>query len=225
MLVVIRVGGSVIASPINPELVDQYVRLLRRLRKKGYDLVTVVGGGALAREFIRIGNQVELDEEAQDWLAIHVSRLYALLFALKLGREGAGNVPTTIVEAIDASKRGRIVVMGGLKPGMTTDTVAAYVAQKTKAQLLVKATDQDGIYNKDPRKHEDAKKLDRITYRALSKLLEQDRHKAGIHQILDPVAVKILQETHVKTIVVNGYNSENIQHAVEGKKVGTTVTQ
>ncbi len=225
MLVVIRVGGSVIASPINPELVDQYVKLLRRLRKKGYNIVTVVGGGALAREFIKIGNQLGLDEEAQDWLAIHVSRLYALLFALRLGRDGTGNVPTTIAEAVGALKKGRIVVMGGLKPGMTTDTVAAHVAQKTKAQLLVKATDQDGIYDKDPRKYMDAKKLNRISYQALSKLLEQDRHKAGIHQILDPVAVKILQKTHVKTIVVNGYNPKNIQHAIEDKKIGTTVTQ
>jgi uridylate kinase len=225
MIIVIRIGGSVIAAPTNPKLISQYTKLLKKLRKKGYEIITVVGGGALAREFIKIGNQLGVNEEAQDWLAIHVSRLFALLFTLKLGESGAQNVPTSINKAVEALKKGKIVVMGGLKPGMTTDTVAAYVAKRTKAQLLVKATDQDGIYNKDPRKYEDAEKLDKITYQDLTLLFEQSRHKAGIHQILDPIAVKILQKTGVKTVIVNGYNPQNIQHAIEGKKIGTTITE
>ena len=222
MLVVIRIGGSVIASPTNPKLIDQYAKLLEKLRKNGYEIVTVVGGGALARKFIKIGSQLGLAEEAQDWLAIHISRLYALLLSLKLGI--SETVPYSINEASKGLKKDKIVVMGGLKPGMTTDTVAAHIAQETKAQFLVKATDQDGIYDKDPRKHKDAKKLDKTTYRNLMQLLEQNRHKAGIHQILDPVAIKILQKTNIKTIVVNGYNSQNIQRALEGKKLGTIIT-
>jgi len=223
MLVVIRIGGSIIASPTNPKLMSQYAELLEKLRKNGYEVATVVGGGALARKFIRIGSQLGLTEEAQDWLAIHISRLYALLLSLKLGV--GETVPYSINEAFKGLKKDRIVIMGGLKPGMTTDTVAAYIAQETKAQLLVKATDQDGIYDKDPRKHKDAKKLDKTTYRNLMQLLEQNRHKAGIHQILDPVAIKILQKTNIKTIVVNGYNPQNIQRALEGKKIGTIITQ
>ncbi|MFQ6068356.1 MAG: UMP kinase [Candidatus Bathyarchaeia archaeon] len=225
MLIVLRIGGSIIASPTNPKLINQYIKLLKKLKKNDYQIITIVGGGALAREFIKVGSQLNLSEEAQDWLAIHISRLYALLFALKLGKNGTRNIPTSISKAVRALKKGKIVVMGGLKPGMTTDTVAAYIAQKTKAQLLVKATDQDGIYNKDPRKYEDAEKLDKITFNDLTWLLEQDRHKAGIHQILDPVAVKILQKTNIRTIIVNGYSPRNIQHAIEGKKVGTTITE
>ncbi len=225
MLIVIRVGGSVIASPVNSKLINQYVRLLKKLRSKGYEIVTVVGGGALAREFIKTGSQLGVNEGAKDWLAIHVSRLYALLLKLKLGETGSEGVPTSIEEAVNALKRDEIVVMGGLKPGMTTDTVAAYVAQKTNAQVLVKATDQDGVYNSDPKKYKDAKKLDRITYHKLAEILEQNCHKAGIHQILDPVAVKILEKAHIKTIVVNGYDPRNIQYAVQGKDVGTTITE
>lgn len=225
MLIVIRVGGSVIASPTNSKLINQYVELFKKLRRNGYKIITVVGGGTLAREFIETASQLDLNEKAQDWLAIHISRLYALLFKLKLGKNGAEDIPTSISEAVEALKKGKIVVMGGLKPGMTTDTVAAHIAQKTKAQLLVKATDQDGIYNKDPRKHKDAKKLDKTTYHNLTQLFEQSRHKAGIHQILDPVAVKILQKTNIKTIIVNGYNPKNIQHAIEGKEVGTTIME
>jgi len=225
MLIVIRIGGSVIASPTNPKLINHYIRLLKKLRKNGHEIITVVGGGTLAREFIKTGNQLGLSEEAKDWIAIHISHLYALLFTLKLGNNGAKCVPNSINEAFEAIKKGKIVVMGGLKPGMTTDAVAAYIIQETKAQLFVKATDQDGIYNKDPRKHKNAKKIDKITYHDLTQLLEQNRHKAGIHQILDPVAVKILEKTHIKTIIVNGYSPQNIQHAIGGKEIGTTITE
>jgi uridylate kinase len=225
MLVVIRIGGSVIASPVNLQLIQQYTTLLKQLRKEGHRIVTVVGGGTLAREFIQTSSMLGLDEDAQDWLAINVSRLYALLIALKLGKDGTGTIPTSIDEAAKAVEKGRVVVMGGLKPGMTTDTVAAYIAQKTKANLLIKATDQEGIYNKDPRRHKDAKKLDRITFEDLARLLEQDRHKAGIHQILDPVAVKILQHLGIRTIVVNGKDPNNLRRAIEGEEVGTVITE
>ena len=225
MLVVIRIGGSVIASPTNLQLITKYAKLLKKLRKDGHRIVTVVGGGTLARQLIKIGNELGLSEEAQDWLAIHVSRLYAVLFTLKLGQNGKKGIPTSVSEAVKALNKNGIVVMGGLMPGMTTDTVAAQLAQRTKAKLLVKVTDQEGIFDRDPRKHEDARKLDKLTYSSLTKLLEQNRHRAGIHQILDPVAVKILQKTHVKTIVVNGYRPQNIQKAIEGEIVGTVVTE
>ncbi len=222
MRIVIRIGGSVIASPVNPRLINQYSKLLKRLRNSGHEVVTVVGGGTLAREFIRISSQLDLVEEAQDWLAIHVSRLFALLLTLKLGLDNT--VPHSIEEAIKRLEKDRITVMGGLKPGMTTDTVAAYLAQKTEAQLLLKATNQDGVYTKDPVKHKDAKKLDNITYHKLAKLFEQNHHKAGIHQILDPVALEILQKTHIKTVIVNGYDPQNVQKAIENQKIGTVIS-
>lgn len=225
MLVVIRLGGSAIASPIDPQRINQYVKHLKKLRKEGHKIVIVVGGGTLAREFIKTGSSLSLNEEAQDWLAIHVSRLYALLITLKLGEAGTGKVPTSIREATEALKKDKIVVMGGLKPGMTTDTVAAQIAERVNAQLLIKATDQEGIYTKDPRKHKDARKLDKISFRDLAKILEQSRHKAGIHQILDPVAVETLQKTRIKTIVVNGNDPHNLQAAVKGEKVGTVIVK
>lgn len=223
MLIVIRLGGSVIASPTNSKLVDQYSKLLKKLRRNGHEIITVVGGGALAREFIKTGNQLGLSEEAQDLLALHVSRLYALLITLKLVENGVDTVPISISDAVKTLRKDRVVVMGGLKPGMTTDTVAANIAQEAKAQLLVKATDQDGIYNKDPRKHKNAKKLNEITFDDLTQLFEQHCHKAGIHQILDPVAVKILKRINIKTVIVNGYDPTNIQRAIEGKKIGTII--
>ena len=94
---------------------------------------------------------------------------------------------------LNVSAEGKIAVMGGLKPGITTDTVAALVAERVNADLLVKGTDQDGVYNKDPRKHEDAIKLDHLGLDDLSKVFEESEHKAGIHQIIDPEAIKVLK--------------------------------
>jgi uridylate kinase len=114
--------------------------------------------------------------------------------------------------------------MGGLKPGMTTDAVAAMIAERIRADLLIKATDQDGIYDKDPKKHLDAKKLEKLEFGNLLKLFESDKHKAGIHQILDPEAVKILQKSRTKTAIVNGFKSENLLRAVRGEKIGTIIS-
>jgi uridylate kinase len=113
--------------------------------------------------------------------------------------------------------------MGGLKPGMTTDTVAALAAEKIEADLLVKASDQEGIYTKDPRKHKDAKRIDRLCFDDLARLFELDRHKAGVHQIIDPEAVKILRRSRTKTVVVSGFRPGNVLLAVKGDRIGTVV--
>jgi uridylate kinase len=224
MRVVLRIGGSVFASPIDPDLIAKYAELLNDLRAKGHDVAVVVGGGNLAREFIRVAKQLGLAEESQDEVAISVSRLFALLFVKRLGPTACGTVPATIEDAEKCLQKGKIVVMGGLKHGMTTDAVAALVAEAVRADLLVKATDQDGIYNKDPRKCADAVKLECLRFQDLSRVLSEDKHKAGIHQIIDPEAVKILMRFQVKVAVVNGLKPENVLMAVEGKCSGTLIS-
>jgi uridylate kinase len=146
------------------------------------------------------------------------------LFIKKLGALSCSSVPLTVDYAADCLDQGKILVMGGLKPGMTTDSVAALIAERVNADLLVKGTDQDGIYNKDPKKHHGAVKLDRLTFDDLADVFSESKHKAGIHQIIDPEAVKILKRQHVKLIVVNGFVSENILAAVNGESVGTVVS-
>jgi uridylate kinase len=113
--------------------------------------------------------------------------------------------------------------MGGLKPGITTDTVAALFAERINADLMVKGTDQDGVYNKDPRKYADAIKLDHMSFEELSDVFSENQHKAGIHQIIDPEAVKVLKRTLTKLIVVNGFKPENFLAAVSSEKVGTVI--
>ncbi|MEM3783993.1 MAG: UMP kinase [Candidatus Bathyarchaeia archaeon] len=223
MRIVIRIGGSVVATPVNTQLISEYTEILKRLKAEGHKLAVVVGGGALAREFIKIAKELGLPEKDQDELAINVSRLYAQLFAKMLGGMVCEKIPTSVEEAVQCLEKGKIAVLGGLKPGMTTDTVAALVAESIKADILIKATDQEGIYTKDPRKHSDAVKLDRLSFEDLPKVLAENKHKAGIHQILDPEAIKILKARQIKVHVLNGFKPENLKLAMEGKKVGTVI--
>ena len=194
------------------------------MKRQNHEVAVVVGGGLLSRELIRTAKAMGLSEPYQDEVAISVSRVMAQLLALRLGKSGSLTVPTTIEDAAKLFEKGKIVVMGGLKPGMTTDTVAALLASRVNADLLVKATDQEGIYNRDPRKFPDAHKLDSLRFSDLSKLFEANKHRAGIHQIVDPEAVRILQKRKIKTVIVNGFKSENILLAAKGEKVGTAIS-
>lgn len=223
MRLVLRVGGSVIASPVDPHLISEYVDLLRDLRQHGHEVAVVVGGGAVAREFIGVAKDLGLNERTQDEVAISISRIFAHLFLQKLGELGCEAVPLTVKDAVRRLGKGRVPVMGGLKPGMTTDTVAALIGEQMDADLFIKATDQEGIYNKDPRKYADAVKLERLNFEDLSHVFAEDRHKAGIHQVLDPEAVRILKRDRVRVVVVNGFKPENVLTAVRGKQVGTLI--
>lgn len=223
MRFVLRIGGSVIASPPNPALISKYANLLNDLKREGHEVAVVVGGGAPARDFINIAKDLGLNEKVQDEAAISVSKILAQLFLRKLGKQGCMSVPSTIEDAVKCLYDGKVPVMGGLKPGMTTDTVAALIGKKMNAELFIKATDQEGIYNKDPKKHADAIKLEHLSFENLSNVFTENKHKAGIHQILDPQAIKLLKKDRVKVIVVNGFEPKNVLAAVNGKKIGTLI--
>ncbi|MBT8171694.1 UMP kinase [Candidatus Bathyarchaeota archaeon] len=223
MKIIVRVGGSVVGSPLNSVLISKYVSLLKTLKQEGHDVVAVVGGGSLARDFIKVVSDLGLDESMQDWAAIHVSRLFAQLFVLGLDDPDYGDIATSIVEMENYLKYGKIVIMGGLYPGMTTDSVAALIGEHITADLLVKGSNVDGIYTKDPKKFSDSKKLNTIKFEDLSGLFKAKNHRAGINQIIDPKAVRIIQRCRLKTVVVDGYDPDNIIAAVKGDRVGTII--
>lgn len=223
MRIVLKIGGSIVASPINSNLINSYTNLLKRLRLQRHEIAVVIGGGTLAREFIEAARKMGLDEKSQDEIAISISRIFAQLFLMKLGKVGCKPLPLSVDNAIRCVEKEKIPVMGGLKPGMTTDTVAALIADKFKADILVKATDQEGVYDKDPKKHSDAVKLDHLSLEKLIKKSTEYKHKAGIHQILDPEAAKILRRSRFKTLIVDGTKLENVKMAIKGEKVGTLI--
>jgi uridylate kinase len=223
MRIVLKIGGSVIASPINPTLVKEYIQVITELTSRGHEVAIVVGGGKLARTMIHFARQVGLDEKDQDDIAISVSRIYAQIFQKKLGFLSCETILTHIEDAVTCLSAGKIPVMGGLQPGMTTDTVAALIADQSDCDLLIKVTDRDGIYDKDPGKFTDAVKLSSISFDELSKVLSQDEHSVGIHQVLDPEAIKILTRERIRVVVVNGFQPKNVVAAIQGKHSGTEI--
>jgi uridylate kinase len=223
MRLVIRIGGSVIASPLEAERILKYSSVLRTLKEEGHEIVVVVGGGKVAREFISIADKMGLTDTDKDEIAILVSRLNAQLLARSLHELSSGDIPSNTEHVKKLLEGGKIVVMGGLKPGITTDTVAAIVLESIDSKVLVKATDQDGIYDMDPRKFSNAKKLDRLTYNDLHKIVAQEAHKPGMHEILDPESIRILEKQKVRVVVINGLKPDNILLVARGVKVGTTV--
>jgi uridylate kinase len=97
------------------------------------------------------------------------------------------------------------------------------IAEKIAADLLVKASDVEGVYTRDPKKYDDAEKIDHLSFDDLGALFKLDEHRAGIHQILDPKAVRVLQKCRIRMIVVNGFKPENVSLALKGEKVGTII--
>jgi uridylate kinase len=221
MKTVLRIGGSVLGSPPSAKVVNAYAEIIADLNFEGHSVAVVVGGGEISREYIRSAAAMGLSTYQQDTVAIHASRLNARLVAMKLG--GVSSVPTSIDGMLQRLARNRVAVMGGLKPGITTDTVAAIVAAKWRADILVKASDQNGIYTEDPRANKKAKKLDRLTYEKMKQILGGS-HRPGIHSIVDPVAVDQLVESRVKLVVLNGADPKGVIKAIHGEKIGTVVS-
>jgi len=221
MKAVLRIGGSVLGSPPSAKVVNAYAEVIADLNFEGHSVAVVVGGGEISRDYIRSAAAMGLSTYQQDTVAIHASRLNARLVAMKLG--GVSSVPTSIDGMLQRLARNRVAVMGGLKPGITTDTVAAIVAAKWRADILVKASDQNGIYTEDPRVNKKAKKLDRLTYEKMKQILGGS-HRPGIHSIIDPVAVDQLVESRVKLVVLNGADPKGVIRAIHGEKIGTVVS-
>ena len=221
MKAVLRIGGSVLGSPPSAKVVNGYADIVSDLNHEGHSVAVIVGGGQVSRDYIKSASAMGLSPYQQDTVAIHASRLNARLVAMKLG--GVSSVPTSIDGMLQRLARNRVAVMGGLRPGITTDTVAAMVASRWRADLLVKASDQNGIYTEDPRINKRAKKLDKINYEKMKQILG-GTHRPGIHSIVDPVAVDHLLETRIKLVVLNGADPRGVLKAIRGEKIGTVVS-
>jgi len=222
MKIVLRIGGSIIGSPPDPSILKSYTEQISKLKDERHVLVVVVGGGPLSRQYIGTANTLGLSDEDKDDLAILISRLNARLLVKKLKDMAPDVIPTSIGQLTRLLRVSSVAVMGGLKPGMTTDSVAAIVAKAIKADILIKATDQEGVHTKDPKIYPEAKKINSITFDELSNM-SKEKHKPGMHSILDPKAVKILRDSGIRTVILNGFKPKGIRLAIQGKRIGTVI--
>lgn len=115
--------------------------------------------------------------------------------------------------------------MGGTHPGHTTDAVSAMLAERIRATKLIIATNVKGVYDKDPRKFEDAIFLDRLSYDELLGIAATKEAGAGTSAVVDPLACKVVKRAKIPLKVVDGRNLDNLRKAIlgetfEGTKVG-----
>ena len=230
--ILVKVSGEALGGPdgigISPEAIDEIARQIAEVRKMGVQVVIVSGGGNIYRGASSRGEKC-IERATGDYMGMLATVINAL--ALQDALEKLG-VATRVQSAIAMSQvaepfirrravrhleKGRVVIFGGGtgNPYFSTDTAAALRANEIGAEVILKATKVDGIYNSDPKKNPDAKRYDRITYlEALQKQLK----------VMDSTAFSLCMDNKMPIIVFDFFKSHNLRRVVLGEQVGTLVT-
>ncbi len=222
--IVISLGGSVLVPSLESNNIAAYADMLSRLAQQ-FRVFVVVGGGGEARRYISAARSLAIDEATSDEIGILVTRLNATMLISALGQVAYPVVPVSHYEALEAATSGRIVIMGGVTPGQTTDAVSAVLAERAGADLLINATSVDGIYSADPKKDPNAKKLDLLSPEELLAIVQGGRMDAGANNVIDIVAAKVVQRNTIPLLVIDGKHPDNIAAALfDGIFTGTLIS-
>ena len=201
--VVLSLGGSVLMPSLEENRLAEYASVLRSLSGKA-SLLVVVGGGGEARRYIGIMRDLGVDEGTSDEVGILITRLNATLLIAALGDNAYPKVAESHAEAKKYAESGKIVVMGGITPGQTTDAVAAVLAERVGAAVFLNATSVDGIYSADPKKDVNATRFDAITPQKLLEIVGGTALGAGSNTVLDIVAARVVERSNIPLVVLDG---------------------
>ena len=226
--ILIKLSGESLAGDkktgIDFDKVLEICSEIKEIASKGVEVAIVVGGG----NFWRGRSNQQMDRCTSDYIGM----LGTTMNALAIGdafkqlnqdvRVQTGVEMRQIAEyyikdrAIKHLTKNRVVVFGcGTgSPFFSTDTAAALRAAEVGAEAVLKATNVDGIYTKDPKKYDDAKKIDRITY------LEVLNQKLNV---MDTTATSLCMDNNIPIIVFDINEKGNLKKLIDGKKIGTIV--
>ncbi len=221
MKLVISLGGSLLTKDFSVSGVKKYIYVLKRLAEKTEKLVIVVGGGRICREYQSIARELGTSQEMQDYIGIKSTHFNASLVASALGNYA--EIPNSEKELKAALKKNKIVVCGGLKIGQSTDAVAAFAAKEIKADLLINASNVDGVYDSNPKENKNAKKIPKLTYEELKKILSHNAQLPGQYGLFDLRAVETISKAKIKTVFIDGTDAEEIWRAAFGGHNGSVV--
>ena len=213
---------------IESEAIATYAKQIKEVYDMGIELAIVIGGGNIFRGLS--GSDQGVDRVTGDHMGMLATVINSL--ALQNAIEKL-EVPTRVQTAIDMPKiaepfikrrairhleKGRVVIFGAGtgNPYFTTDTAAALRAIEIDADVVVKATKVDGIYDKDPKKFADAVKYDVVTYdECLSKNL----------RVMDQTAISLCRENNLPILVFNLLEEGNLKKVITGETIGTKVVE
>lgn len=220
--IVISLGGSVLTSFLEmPEKLRKLVNVIEEI-SKNRRLVIVVGGGSIARKYINAAKIFTDNKSKLDKIGIAATELNAR-FLISLLEDVYPKPIKSTDELLLAVKLNNVVVCSGNEPGFSTDWDASLFAEVVGANILINATKVNGIYDKDPQVHKDAKLITKLTYDEFFELMKNQANEPGNYPLFDVGAIKILKRSRIKLIVVNGLEPENILKAAFGKNVGSVV--
>ena len=229
--VLVKVSGEALGGKdgvgICPEAVQHMAGEIREVRELGVQVVVVVGGGNIFRGLS--GSERGIERATGDYMGMLATIINALALQDALEKLGC---PTRVQSAIAMSQiaepfirrravrhleKSRVVIFGGGtgNPYFSTDTAAALRANEIGAEVILKATKVDGIYDCDPKKNPKAKRFAEISYLdALQKQLK----------VMDSTAFSLCMDNKMPIIVFDFFKPHNLRRAVSGEKVGTLVT-
>lgn len=228
--ILLKLSGEALAGKqgtgINTSVIKQIAVDVAEAYKSGVQIGLVIGGGNIYRGVA--ASAEGMDRASADYMGMLATCINALALQDALEKEG---VPTRVQTAIEMAEiaepyirrkairhleKGRLVIFGAGtgNPFFTTDTAASLRAMEINAQVIMKATKVDGIYDKDPAKHADAKKFDKISYiEVLNRGL----------QVMDSTAISMCMDNKLPIITFDLTQPGNILKAVQGETIGTLV--
>jgi uridylate kinase len=228
--ILLKLSGEALApvngSGIDPEAAKMISNQIKTCVQLGANLAIVIGGGNIWRG--KVGLELGMDRATADYMGMLATVMNSLALMDALENIGVTTRVQTSIEmraiaepyirrrAMRHIEKDRVVIFAGGtgNPYFTTDTAAALRAVEIHADLLIKATKVDGIYDSDPKKNPDAKKFDCLTYMdALNKKL----------QVMDATAISLCMENHMPLMVLNLWEEGSLKKALMGEKVGTLV--
>lgn len=212
---------------VDPNVVSRIANEIKAVRELGTEIGLVVGGGNIFRG-VSAAARSGVDRVTGDHMGMLATVINALAFQDALE---AIDVPTRVLSAIEMDQvcepfirrramrhleKGRIVILaaGTGNPFFTTDTAAALRAMELRADVVAKATKVDGIYDKDPARHADAKRLERVTYQGV---LE---NRLGV---MDAAAISLCMDNDLPIIVFDLTRPGNILALARGEDIGSMV--
>lgn len=211
---------------IDPKRLQDYAKEIKKVAQKGIEVAIVIGGGNIFRGLS--GANQGMDRVQGDHMGMLATVINGLALQNALENEG---IPTRLQTAISINEvaepfirrkairhleKGRVVIFGGGtgNPYFTTDSAAVLRAIEIKADVILKGTRVDGIYNSDPEKNKDAVKFDSISF--------ADVLNKGL-KVMDTTAFTLSHENELPIIVFDMNTPGNLEKVVLGKKIGTIV--
>jgi len=214
-------------TSICPEAVHDMAQQIGEVREMGVEVVVVVGGGNIFRG--QEGSERGIERATGDYMGMLATVINALALQDALEKLGiATRVQSAIAmaqiaeifirrRAVRHLEKGRVVIFGGGtgNPYFSTDTAAALRANEIGAEVILKATKVDGIYDSDPKKNPKAKRYTKITY--LDALQQQLK-------VMDSTAFSLCMDNKMPIVVFDFFQPHNLKRVVLGEPVGTLVT-